>query len=279
LGVSVAFLQIVVFALVQGVTEFVPVSSTTHQVLIRYLTGWTVTGLSLELAAHLGTLAALLLYFWRDIGAMSGSLARASRQMAQGRPLGNDFWLVVKLLVTTVPAIGAEYLIHRFHPSMLRSVEVLAWNTIGFGILLLLVDKTFMTIRSIEHLTLVEALILGFVQMLAFLPGVSRTDITLTGGRLLGMERLEAARFSFLMAVPALVGYSALLGYQIFTSGETAPFSEALTVGALSMGFGLIALTFVMAWLRSASTALFVVYRLAIGAALIVLIHGLPFRL
>ena len=274
-----SFLQLVVFALVQGVTEFVPVSSTTNQILVDYFTGWGGAGRPLDMAAHLGTLCAVLVYFWRDVGAMIGALGRATRQLAQGRPLGKDFWLVAKLLVSTFPAIGAEYLIHLYHPTILRSVELLVWNTIGFGILLLVIDKAFMTVRRVEHLSMIEAFFLGCMQVLAFMPGVSRSGITATGARLLGMERLEAARFSFLMAIPALAGATAIQGYQVYEAAETARFIEALMVGGLSMVFGLFALAFIMAWLRNASFALFVGYRLALGAALLVLYYGLPFKL
>lgn len=267
-------LPLVIYALVQGITEFVPVSSATHQVLLRWLMGWDPREPGLDVAVHLGTLVAVLLYFWRDVGGMIGALSRVPRLLAHHRPLEKDFWMVVRLLVTTFPAIGVEYLIYAYRPEFLRSVAVLAWCTIGFGILLYVVDKAFMTVRRVEHLTVAEAFLLGCLQATAFLPGVNRTGITVTGARLLGMERREAARFSFLMAIPALAGFIVLQGYRAYRLGENTNFIEALMVGGLGLLFGLIALSFVMAVVKNGSFTIFVVYRLALGVLLLAFYYG-----
>ncbi len=267
-------LPLVIYALIQGITEFVPVSSATHQVLLRWLVGWNQGDPGLDVAVHLGTLLAVALYFWRDVGGMVGALSRAPRLLAHHRPLEKEFWLLVRLLITTIPAIGVEYLIYIYRPDFLRSVAVLGWCTVGFGVLLYIVDKAFMTVRRVEHLSIPEAFLLGCLEASAFVPGVNRTGVTVTGARLLGMERLEAARFSFLMAIPALTGFILLQGYHAYRLGENPNFIEALMVGGLGLVFGLIALSFVMAVVKNGSFTIFVVYRLALGGLLLAFYYG-----
>ena len=264
---------------VQGLTEFLPVSSSGHLILARAFFGWDPGrfGLAFDAAVHVGTLFAVVLYFWRDIAAMIRSFFRAFRQVSSHRPLDKEFWLMVNLIVATIPAVIAGIVIDRYFSEALRHIEVVAFTTIFFGILLYFADRIFMTIRKVEHISVWGALFVGVFQALALIPGTSRSGATMTACRMLGVERPEAARFSFLMAVPAILGAGTLEGWKLWQSGDTSMAGDAVFTGVFAFLFGLAAIAFMMAWLKRASFTPFVLYRLALGAGLLIYIYGWPF--
>lgn len=268
--------HIIVLAAVQGITEFLPVSSSGHLILVPNIAGWHDQGRAIDVAVHIGTLLAVMLYFWRDIGAMTAAFFRAFRLLAQRRALDKEFWLLVNLIVATIPAVIAGVIIDKYFAAALRSIEIVAWTIIGFAIVLYVADNLFMTIRKIEHITLWGALFIGLCQAVALIPGTSRSGITMTAARVLGIERPEAARFSFLMAIPAILGAGAFEGYRLYEAGDYAMASDAALTGFFAFLFGLAAIAFMMAWLRRASFTPFVVYRLLLGGALLVYIYGWP---
>jgi undecaprenyl-diphosphatase len=272
----VPIVHIIVLAAVQGITEFLPISSSGHLILVPNLLGWQDQGRMIDVAVHIGTLLAVMLYFWRDIGGMIGAFFRAFRQVGSHRPLDRQFWLQVNLIVATIPAVIAGVVIDRYFAEALRHIEVVAFTTIVFALLLYFADRIFMTIRKVEHITVWGALFAGVFQALALIPGTSRSGITMTACRMMGVERPEAARFSFLMAVPAILGAGALEGWKLWQSGDTSMAGDAVVTGAFAFVFGLAAIAFMMAWLRRASFTPFVLYRLALGAGLLYYIYGWP---
>ena len=203
-----ALWPIAILALVQGITEFLPISSSGHLILTwgafdHY--GVPVTArtggdrLILDIAVHVGTLFAVMLYFWRDVGRMIGGFAKllAFRMTAGGR-------LFLLLVVGTIPVVVAGFLGDRFGViDMLRTVEVIAWASIVFGVLLYAVDLRSMTLQRMEHTTFGGILFIGLAQVLALIPGTSRSGITMTAARFLGFERSDAARLSMLLSAPA----------------------------------------------------------------------------
>jgi len=264
----VSFLQILVLSVVQGLTEFLPISSSGHLVLVPQLTGWPDQGLAIDVAVHVGTLAAVLLYFWRDVLGLTMGLAR----LAIGRP-SREGWLALYLLAATVPALAIGFLIERFVGNGLRRVEVVAWAMVGFAVVLYVADKVGLTLRRLEHMTLGQALIVGLAQPLAFVPGTSRSGITMVAARLLGYERAEAARFSFLLSIPAIVAAGIYEGLKLAREGDASNLGGAGLAILLSALTGLAAIAFLMRWLRRSTFTPFVLYRLALGGALLAWIY------
>ncbi len=271
------FIQSIVLAAVQGITEFLPVSSSGHLILVPKLTGWPDQGLAIDVAVHVGTLLAVMLYFWRYIGGIAGAVMRAGSQMANHRPLDQEFWLLIKLIVATLPVVAAGYWVNEYlSDDLLRSVTIIGWTTLGFGLFLLFADKTNMTIRRLDHITYGGALVIGLFQILALVPGTSRAGITMTAARFLGLECQDAARFSLLLSIPVIIAAGSLKGLELYQSGNQLLIDDALTVGGLAFVFALFAIALLMFWLKRASFTPFVVYRVILGAALLYYAYGGP---
>ena len=192
--------QIIVLALIQGLTEFLPVSSSAHLILGAHLFQWPDQGLVFDVATHFGTLLAVLFYFRADLKNMAQVWFRTSRTETeqQNRQLG------LYLAIASVPALLVGYLAHDMVESYLRDLRVIAWATIGFGLLLWLADAMGSQRHSIRDITLARAVMIGLAQCLALIPGTSRSGITMTAGRFLGLDRDSAARFSFLLSIPII---------------------------------------------------------------------------
>ncbi len=264
-----SLLQIVVLTIVQGITEFLPISSSGHLLLVPVVTGWPDQGLNIDAAVHVGTLLAVLVYFWRDVLAMATSpLSRRSPERTAARRL------FAFLVLGTIPALVAGGLIHSFAPDFFRSAKVVAWTTLGYAVLLFLADRFSPTLKRVEHIKLSGALIIGLAQMLALVPGTSRSGITMTAGRLLGLERTEAARYAMLLSIPATAAAGALAIVDVLTSdGGAAPGDMLLAIG-LTFLVALGAIWFLMNLLRRFTFTPFVIYRLLLGVALVVWLYG-----
>lgn len=260
--------QLIVLAVVQGITEFLPISSSGHLILVPWVTGATDQGPLIDVAVHVGTLGAVMLYLWRDIVRMLAGLGRAARGRADPGAR-----LAFQLIVATLPLVAAGYAASRYLGDALRSIEVVAWATLGFGVLLWLVDRAGVTVRRIEHLSYGGALFIGLSQVLALIPGTSRSGITMTAARMLGFERAEAARFSMLLAIPAILAAGALAGYDLYRAGDTELTSDAFIAGGLSLIAALVAIVAMMGWLRRASFLPFVLYRIAMGGGLLAWVY------
>ena len=261
-------IHIIVLALVQGVTEFLPISSSAHLVLVPALTGWEDQGLLIDVAMHVGTLLAVLLYFWRDVWSMTAGVARLLIGRANA-----EAGLVGKLAIATVPVLGAGYLLHEYGMEFLRSPTIIAWATIGFGVLLFVADKVGMTVRRIEHLGVAQALLIGVFQAIALIPGTSRSGITMTAARFLGFERPDAARVSFLMSIPVILAAGGLSGYDLYLLNDVRLTEQAITAGGLAFISALAAIALMMAWLKRMTFTPFVLYRIVLGGALLVWIY------
>jgi len=266
----VPFLHIAILALIQGVTEFLPISSSGHLVLVPWLVGWEDQGVTLDVAVHVGTLGAVMLYLWRDIANILTGLGR----MMKGKGIDDGARLAFFLVLATLPVIGAGYWMHKAMPDGIRSIEVIGWATLGFGVVLWLGDRLGVTLRRMEHLRISDVLMIGVSQCLALIPGTSRSGITMAVGRFLGMERPDCARFSMLLSIPAIVGAGVLKGLDLYKSGDVVQISTALTGIGLSFISALIAIALMMSWLRRASFTPFVLYRIVLGAGLLAIAYG-----
>ncbi len=262
-------LHIAVLALIQGITEFLPISSSGHLVMVPPLTGWPDQGLIIDVAVHIGTLGAVVVYFWRDLWAMVAGILRAltGRKDPAAR-------LAVQIVLATLPVIAAGYALNHFMPQGIRSLTVVAWATLGFGIVLLITDKLGMTIRRIEHLGFGDTFVIGMAQILALIPGTSRSGITMSAARILGFERADAARFSMLLSIPAILGAGTLKGLELYQSGSAELTSAAILAAALAFITALVAITLLMAWLRRSTFTPFVIYRVILGGILLGFAYG-----
>jgi len=258
-----SLLQLAVLAVVQGLTEFLPISSSGHLILVPHLLGWPDQGLTIDVAAHVGTLVAVLIYFWRDVLKMATGLLRLLR----GR-FDPGAKLALYLLIATIPALIVGYLVDRYAAESFRSVTLVASTMIGFALVMYIADRSGLTVRRVEHMTLGQAVIIGFAQTLAFIPGTSRSGITMVAARFMGYERVEAARFSFLLSIPAICAAGIWKGYGLYRDGGDAGLDAAAIVVALSAVTGVIAIAILMRFLPRWGFMPFILYRLAFGAAL-----------
>lgn len=222
----------------------------------------------LDVAVHVGSLGAVLIYFWRDIWSILTGMFRALK--GRSSPGWKLFLLIV---VGSIPVIVAGYLYAKYGNDMLRDARVVAWATLGFGILLYLADRIGMTIQRIEHMGYSSALMIGLAQVLALIPGTSRSGITMTAARILGYERPDAARFSILLSIPAILGAGTLDGLKLYQSGDFALTQDALIAAGLAFVAALVAITLMMAWLKRASFTPFVIYRILLGGGLLAWIY------
>ena len=261
--------HLIVLAVVQGVMEFLPVSSSGHLVLVPLFMDVPDHGLMLDVAVHVGTLFAVIVYFWRDVCGIITSLGRLLRGQK-----GPDANLAGLLIVGTIPVIAAGLALNHYYPDGFRSLKVIGWTTFGFGLLLLITDQFGMTLRRIEHLRVGDAVVIGIVQALALIPGTSRSGICMTMARMMGMERQEAARFAMLLGIPAIAGAGSVKGFELWQVGDAQMMADALIAGGFSMVMALIAIALMMAWLRRATFTIFAVYRLLLGGLLLAVAYG-----
>ncbi len=256
--------QAVVLALLQGFVEFLPISSSAHLVIPSLVLGWPDQGLAFDIAVHVGTLAAVVLYYRADLIRMAGSWFGS----LAGAPANDDSRLVWYLAVATVPVIMVGFIAGDLIETSLRNLPVIATTTLVFGLLLGVADKRARTATGAASLTLVTALVIGLAQAVAPIPGVSRSGITITAALLLGMSRQAAARFSFLLSIPVIAGAGSLKTWDLVSSGLDVDW-QLLGLGALVSGltaYGCIALF--LRLLDRIGMMPFVYYRVLLAAVL-----------
>ena len=240
-----AFLLIVLVATVQGLTEFLPVSSSGHLALIPLITDQPYHGRAIDVAAHVGTLGAVMLYLRADLLAMLMAL-RLGGDPGQRR-------LIMLLTIASLPVILAGFMVNSIDPPWLLDLRTLASANLVFAALLWHADKVGSLGRRIMEMRFGAAIAIGLVQCLALIPGASRSGVTMTAARYLGFERLAAARFSLLLSIPTIAGAGLLKGTDIIANGDVALGVDAALVALLSFGFALVAIGWMMRWLAQAS--------------------------
>lgn len=266
-----SFLHLLVLTIVQGITEFLPISSSGHLVLIPRMACWPDQGLDLDVAVHVGTLAAVLVYFWRDIGhVLLGLIGGKSRERRAGRALA------FHVLISLPPVVLAGGAIAFLAPDFFRSPLITAWATLGFAFVLWFTDRFGLTVRRVEHMTVGRAFTIGMAQVLALIPGTSRSGITMSAARMLGFERAEAARFSMLMSIPVIVAAGTVAGYDLYKNGQPIVTGDAGVAAALSFLTALAAIAVLMSLLKRLSFTPFVIYRIVLGAGLLVWMYYFP---
>jgi undecaprenyl-diphosphatase len=261
--------QIIVLAIVQGVTEFLPISSSGHLILVPKLMHWQDQGLVVDVMTHLGTLFAILIYFWRDVWRLIVGVL----ELFKGK-VTDEGKLAIYIILATIPAVAFGVFLKEFgYADLERNVAVVAWNTILYGILMLIADMVGPQERTIKDVTLVSALVIGVAQALALIPGTSRSGATMTAARFLGFTRPDAARFSFLLGIPATAGAIVFTVGDALASGEPIT-QDALLCAALTFVAGILAIAFLMGLLKRISFLPFVLYRMVLGGFLLVMIYA-----
>lgn len=261
--------QIIILAIVQGITEFLPISSSGHLILVPVLTGWKDQGLITDVMVHMGSFVAVLVYFWRDVIKLTlGGIDLLRLKFSLNAKMA--LWI----LIGTVPAvIFGLYVKKTGLIDAVRGAEIVAWNAIIFGVLMYVADRFGPKQKHMEDIGWRAALAIGVAQAIAIIPGTSRSGITMTAGRALSMTRPEAARFSFLLGIPAIAGAGVLVLSEAVAAGETIS-TDAILAAILTFFSALAAIAFLMALVKRVSFLPFVLYRLALGFFLLWLIRN-----
>jgi undecaprenyl-diphosphatase len=264
------WLQVIVLAIIQGITEFLPISSSGHLVVFPLLWGWPDQGLVMDVAVHVGTLGAVVVYFRRDVRQLFVALgALLKGEKTAQTPL---LW---GLIMGTIPAVMVGFLLSHFKiTDLLRSLSVIGWTMTVYGVILYAIDR-WCPFEKKGNPTVMQALGVGIAQALALVPGTSRSGACMTMMRALGFTRTESARFSFLLSIPAITAAASLTFFKAAKAGELGDvLPQAVVGGGVAFAAGLLTIHGLLRWLQKASFAPFVLYRVVLGLFLLVLAYG-----
>jgi undecaprenyl-diphosphatase len=256
----ISTLHSLILGAVQGLTEFLPVSSSAHLVIVPWLMRWHDPGLAFDVALHLGTLLALLIYYWREWLEMGLSLANGERIPRR---------LLLLLILASVPGAIIGVAFEKQAETIFRTPALIAGATAVLGVVLWVADRYGSQKRSIADLTVLDAVVIGLSQALAIIPGVSRSGATITMARVLGVEREDAANFSFLMATPIIAGAGMVETRRIALSGLNVQLGWGFVAAAV---FGLLAIAGLIRFVRTRSYRPFAWYRLAFSALIMLVV-------
>lgn len=269
-----SLLQAVVYGIVQGLSEFLPISSTAHLRVVPALLGWSDPGAAYTAIIQLGTTAAVVLYFVKDIGRIAKAWLVA---LGQKQPFATlDARLGWYVIVGTIPVVVLGLALKKLIENEFRSLYVIAFAAIGLALLLALAERLAKHGRTLESVTMKDAVVVGLAQAVALIPGASRSGCTLTGGLFLGLQRDAAARFSFLLSIPATVAAGVFEARHVL---DPQPAGAALTAVPLIVGtvvsfaFGFGSIAWLLRFLQTRSTAVFIVYRVVLGALILLLLR------
>ncbi|MCP4394244.1 MAG: undecaprenyl-diphosphate phosphatase [Alphaproteobacteria bacterium] len=263
-------LNVIVLSLIQGVTEFLPISSSAHLILVPFFTSWEDQGLLMDVAMHVGTLFAVLLYFRNDIAQVIKEAFnnKGNSEAKNEKNIGNKN-LLFYIVIATIPVLVFGLFVSKYVGDAMRGIEIIGWTSILYGVLLFVVDKRSSKDKEIADISLKDAVVLGFAQALALVPGTSRSGITMTAARAMGVNRKDAAKFSMFMAVPTIMAAGAYEGLKLYKLGDFALTQDALIACVLSFVSAFAVVHLLMKWLEKFSFAPFVFYRVILGIGLL----------
>lgn len=260
-----ALIHIIVLALVQGLTEFLPISSSAHLILVPVLSDWPDQGLAFDVTVHVGTLSAVVWYFREEVIAMTRDWFDSCLQRQQV----GESRLAWAVIWGTVPVLVAGLLLNDLVDTVLRSPLVIAWATIGFGILLWIADLKGQRQRNEHHLSWRDVVVIGLAQALALIPGTSRSGITMTAGLFMGLTRAAAARFSFLLSIPTILMAGLYKGWQLTSQPATVDWLALFIGVVLSALTAYLCIHLFLKLLERIGMLPFVLYRLLLGGVLL----------
>ena len=256
-------LQYFLIGIIQGVTEFLPISSSGHLVLFAQLTNWEDQGLFTDIAVHFGTLFAVIIYLRKDIYYFFTNIFQFKIFEDQ---------IIFKIILATLPAIILGYFIYDYVSLYFRSIQLIALSSIVFAIILFFADRVKMESKGWNRVTYIEALIVGLFQVLAFIPGASRAGVTITGARLLGYDRVNAARFSMILSIPIILASMTLSLINILNEEYVAVnLYQSFFASLVAFITALLSIIFLMRFIKKANFNIFIIYRIALGIILLVI--------
>lgn len=264
------FYHIILLAIVQGISEFLPISSSGHLVLTHALIEGKAANLCwaenrmMDVAVHVGTLLSVLIYFRNDIFGMVKNAASFQ---------SHDSKLLQHIIIASIPVICIGLILQLWQPSLLCSLKVMAWMTLLFGVVLGIADK-FKANKVLKDMSYSNAFIIGLSQALALIPGVSRSGITMTSARFLGFGRVDAAKFSLLLSIVAIGGAGFLTALDLIQTGNLSFGYDIALAVIFSFIFGYIAISLMMKWLSQSTFKPFVIYRVLLGTGLVILLYS-----
>lgn len=262
--------QLILVAIIQGLTEFLPVSSSGHLILLPALTGMEDQGQAIDVAVHVGTLFAVILYFWSDVKIAASGIPRLLR----GRVDTQGAWLAMCLGLGTIPVLVFGLILKVTGlDDMMRSIAVIGWTMIIFGIVLYWTDQNGGKEKKAKQWSIKDAVIMGLWQALALIPGTSRSGATISGARALGYAREDAAKLAMLMSIPTIIASGLLLGAEVASTADLQLAKDAFVGAMLAFISALLALTLMMRLLKSVSFTPYVIYRIILGIILLVVAY------
>ncbi len=264
-------LNLILISILQGITEFLPVSSSGHLILFSKFTTFPDQGVAMDIAVHVGSILAVMIYFSEEIYKMLMGLWKTYFLPNFKNPGNKLFYLII---IATIPAIFAGLAFHEHGTEFVRNTKLIGWTILIFGIILYFADKFGMTIKKTDHLTICDALMIGIAQCFALIPGTSRSGITMTVGRILGLERREAAKFSMLLSIPTIFGAGLLVAYELWQNNDFASVVYAIDSITYSFIASILAIYMMMWWLKKSTFLPFVIYRVALGTFLLLVSYG-----
>ena len=268
---SLTFYHLLSLALIQGITEFLPISSSGHLILLPSFTNFPDQGLLIDVSVHVGTLLAVIIYFFRD----SLSILKGFSDLATGNRHSVPAQLTKFLIWATIPVIILGLILKITDIiDLLRNIKVIGWTMIIFGIFLYLADRFSFSEKINLNYSIKEALIMGLWQSAALIPGTSRSGATITAARILGYKRKSAARIAMLMSIPTILASGSLEIIDVWHKVDFNHFNDAIIVICLSFIFAFLTLTIMMQLLNSISFTPYVIYRILLGVLLLAIAYN-----
>ena len=249
--------EIIILSLIQGVTEFLPISSSSHLIIVSEYLEFNNRNLEFDISLHIGSFLAVIVFFRKDIF-----------NFVQNKDL------FLKILIASLPVMIAGYLLIRLNLiDQIRNIKVIGWTTLIFGILLYLSDRSEIKYKINSNFTLKSAVLIGFLQILSLIPGVSRSGVSITGARMLKFNRFDSAKISFLLSIPTLAAVS-VFGLNNLLKSESFKFSYLIILSIIfSYLFSYITIKYFLNYIKKSSLNIFVVYRILLGLILLILAY------
>jgi len=249
--------EIIILSLIQGITEFLPISSSSHLIIFSEYLEFNNKNLEIDVSLHIGSFLAVIVFFRKDVF-----------NFIQNKDL------FLKILIGSLPVMIAGYLLVKFNfIDQIRNIKVIGWTTLIFGILLYLSDRSGIKKKINSNFTLKSAFLIGFLQILSLVPGVSRSGIAITGARALKFDRYDSAKISFLLSIPTLAAVS-IFGLNNLVKSESFNFSFLIIISIIfSFLFSFITIKYFLKYIKKSSLNIFVIYRIILGLILLILAY------
>ena len=254
---------IIILSLVQGITEFLPISSSAHLIIIPEFFLNTDSSIGFDVSLHFGSLLAVIYYLKKDLMKIISDTIYLK--------IDNEGFIILKnLIISTIPVIIVGFLVHINNFDIIRSIEVIGWTTLIFGILLGIADRNLKVVKYFKSLNLKDALLIGIAQILAIIPGISRSGIIITAGLYMGFSRFDASKYSLLLSIPVIIAATTLESINLFIEKGFFFNNEMIMGIILSFCIALITIRLFMKWINKASLKIFVAYRIMLGILILI---------